>query len=57
MHNKKKMGIITEFPKPTQIYIRFDKKTADILDEYCIKEQICKTEGIRRAVKGLKTQQ
>ncbi len=47
------MGRPTDNPKPTQIAIRFDNDTLDILDKFCDKEKISRAEGVRRAVRNL----
>lgn len=48
------MGRPTDNPKPTQIAIRFDNDTLEILDKFCDKEKISRAEGVRRAVRKLK---
>ena len=50
----KKMGRPTDNPKPTQIAVRFDSPTLQILDNYCEKEKISRAEGVREAVRKLK---
>lgn len=52
----KKMGRPTDSPKITQFSVRFDNETIKILDEYCNQENISRPEGVRRAVRKLKTQ-
>ncbi|MGI5967722.1 hypothetical protein [Anaerotruncus rubiinfantis] len=47
---KKKMGRPTDKPKITQIAVRFDSETLQILDAYCEQERIGRSEGVRRAV-------
>lgn len=54
--NKKKMGRPTDSPKTTQFSVRFDKKTIEILDEFCYQEKISRPEGVRRAVRKLREQ-
>lgn len=53
---EKKMGRPTDSPKNTQFSVRFDNESIKILDDYCNQEQISRPEGVRRAVKQLKTQ-
>lgn len=53
MPDKKKMGRPTDNPKQTQFSVRFDKKTLNILDEYCKEENISRPEGVRQAVRKL----
>lgn len=50
----KKMGRPTDNPKPTQIAVRFDKPTLQILDSYCTDRKISRAEGVREAVRRLK---
>ena len=50
------MGRPTDSPKTTQFSVRFDNETINILDEYCNHENISRPEGVRRAVRKLKTQ-
>ncbi len=49
------MGRPTEAPKHTQLGIRFDEETLSILDNFCQKEKLSRAEGVRQAVKRLKT--
>lgn len=51
---QKKMGRPTDNPKQTQLGIRFDSETLEILDKYCEKEKINRAEGVRQAVRKLK---
>jgi len=48
------MGRPTDNPKHTQIGIRFDAETLEILDEYCNKNMVSRAEGTRQAVRKLK---
>lgn len=43
-------------PKSNPIHVRLDKETMDILEQYCEKEKIPKTEGIRRGIHRLKAE-
>ena len=45
-----KLGRPTDNPKPYKITTRLDKKTNDILQEYCKQEQIPQNEGVRRGI-------
>ena len=47
------MGRPTDNPKDTKITIRVDKTTLSILDDYCKKENVSRTEGIRNGIKKL----
>lgn len=49
----RKMGRPTDNPKPTQIAVRFDNETLEILDRFCDKEKINRAEGVRQAVRKL----
>lgn len=42
-----------ENPKSNPIHVRLDNETLKILDEYCKKENIARTEGIRRGIHRL----
>ena len=44
-----------ENSKKNQFSIRFDDETLDILDEYCDEKNITRPEGIRQAVRKLKS--
>lgn len=48
--NNKKMGRPTDSPKTTQISIRFDAETLNILDGYCQKNGFSRVEAVRKAV-------
>lgn len=52
--SNKKIGRPTDNPKTTQLAIRFDNETLEILDNYCNKEKLSRAEGVREAVKQLK---
>ena len=51
---KKKMGRPTDNPKGTSIHVRLDDTCNEILDAYCVQEQVAKTEAVRRGIKKLK---
>lgn len=46
-------GRPTDSPKTQPISVSFDEKTLQILDDYCKKNELKRTEGIREAVKLL----
>lgn len=48
-----KMGRPTDNPKQTQLGIRFDEETLQILDDYCEEKKITRAEGVRVAVRKL----
>ena len=50
----KKMGRPTDSLKETQIAVRFDGKTLQILDDYCEAKKVSRAEGVRQAVRKLK---
>lgn len=50
----KKMGRPTDKPKKTQIAIRLDDETLEILDSYCQENGISRAEGTRMAIHKLK---
>ncbi len=53
--NYKKIGRPTTNPKSTgRITVRLDNESSIILEEYCKRENIEKSEGIRRGIKLLK---
>lgn len=52
---KKKMGRPTDNPKGVSIHVRLDKESNEILNAYCMQEQVVKTEAIRRGIKKLKS--
>lgn len=43
-----------ENPKSNPIHVRLDDECKEVLEQYCIQEQIAKTEGIRRGILKLK---
>lgn len=54
IEKNKKMGRPTEKPKNTQIAIRLDDETLNILDKYCKQQGVSRAEGTRRAIHKLK---
>lgn len=50
----KKMGRPTDNPKPYKIAVRLDKEAKEILDSYCIQENVNQMEAARRGIKKLK---
>lgn len=46
----------TENPKSNPIHVRLDDETLVILEKYCAKEKITKTEGIRQGIHKLKSE-
>ncbi|WP_304942824.1 ribbon-helix-helix domain-containing protein [Vallitalea guaymasensis] len=48
--SNKKMGRPTEKPMPIRVGFRLDKKTLDRLDQYCDKNNISRSELIRKAI-------
>ena len=55
MPEKKKIGRPTDSPKKHEIKVRFDDETLEILDNYCEKQKVTRVQGIRDAVKDLKS--
>ena len=51
---EKKIGRPTNNPKTNPIHVRLDDETLSILDEYCRKRKIKRTEGIRQGIRKLK---
>ncbi len=49
-----KMGRPTDNPKPYKIAARIDEECKQILDDYCIQENVSQMEAIRRGIKKLK---
>lgn len=49
------MGRPTDNPKGTQIAVRLDTQTLEILDTYCEREKVTRAEGVRVAIRKLKT--
>lgn len=52
--DKKKMGRPTLAPKTKPRQVRLDDECSQILEQYCIQENIPHSEGIRRGIKMLK---
>lgn len=52
---KKKMGRPTTNPRPNKLSIRISDSDKAILEEYCEKEHVNRTEAISRAIKKLKS--
>lgn len=50
----KKMGRPTNNPRPNKISIRISDEDKNILEDYCEKENVNKTEAISRGIKSLK---
>lgn len=50
----KKMGRPTDNPKLNKISIRISNEDKDILDQYCEKENVNKTEAISKGIKSLR---
>ena len=53
----KKMGRPTDNPRPHKISIRINEKSKQILDEYCLKNTVNKTEAIERGIGKLENDQ
>lgn len=53
MTEKKKMGRPTDNPKPYRAVVRFDETCKNILDKYCMQEEVNQMEAIRRGIKKL----
>lgn len=51
---KKKMGRPTDNPKSKPVHVRLDDECSEVLDAYCNKNGISRTEGIRRGIRKLK---
>ncbi len=51
---EKKRGRPTNNPKLNRITVRIDDKTLEILDEYCIQNNVDKGEATRRGIHKLK---
>lgn len=56
MEEKKKRGRPTENPLIYNLRIRLNEETNRILNDYCLQEQIPKTEAVRRGILRLKTE-
>ncbi len=52
---KKKMGRPTLAPKAKPRQVRLDNECSEILEQYCMQENIPHSEGIRRGIKKLKS--
>lgn len=50
----KKMGRPTDNPRPHKISIRINDEDKKILEDYCKRESVNKTEAISRGIKSLK---
>lgn len=46
----------SENPKSNPIHVRLDSETKGILEQYCLQEEIPKTEGIRRGIHKLRSE-
>jgi metal-responsive CopG/Arc/MetJ family transcriptional regulator len=51
---QKKRGRPTENPKSKKISVRLDDETLKVLDTYCEKNNVSRTEGIRKGISTLK---
>lgn len=51
---EKKIGRPTTNPKVERITVRLDKEAQEILDLYCVQENIDRGEATRRGIKKLK---
>lgn len=56
MNLSPRTGRPTDNPKHTQLGIRFDDETLKILDKYCSIKKVSRAEGVRIAVRKLKTE-
>lgn len=54
MEIKRKLGRPTNNPKNKPLHIRLDAECESILQEYCARNGVVKTEAIRRSIKLLK---
>lgn len=48
-----KIGRPTDNPKSKPIHVRLDFECEQILEKYCLQENISRAEGIRRGIKKL----
>lgn len=48
------MGRPTDNPKPYQLTVKYDEECKQILEEYCMQENVKKMEAVRRGIKRLK---
>lgn len=53
----KKMGRPTNNPRPNKISIRISDEDKNILEDYCEKENINKTEAISKGIKSLESKE
>ena len=47
------MGRPTDNPKPYQIFVKYDEKCKQVLEEYCRQEGVTRMEAIRRGIRML----
>ena len=45
------MGRPTDNPKPYQIFVKYDEKCKQVLEEYCRQEGVTRMEAIRRGIR------
>ena len=50
----KKMGRPTDNPKPYRMAVKYDEECKEILEAYCLQENVNKMEAARRGIKKLK---
>ncbi|HEX2939354.1 MAG TPA: hypothetical protein VHO66_10645 [Ruminiclostridium sp.] len=50
----KKRGPKTNNPKPYRMAVKYDEECKQILEEYCLQENVNKMEAARRGIKKLK---
>lgn len=50
----KKMGRPTDNPRPNKISVRISDEDKNILENYCEKENVNKTEAISKGIRSLK---
>jgi len=48
------MGRPTENPKPYRMAVKYDEECKEILEAYCLQENVNKMEAARRGIKKLK---
>lgn len=46
----------SENPKSNPIHVRLDLECKEILEKYCLQENVNQTEGIRRGIKKLESE-
>lgn len=51
----KKMGRPTTNPRPNKLSVRISDEDKQILENYCEKENVNRTEAISRGIKGLRS--